>query len=194
MSKSLKQKANEHSGETKENLWIEGVKTFATAGVLAVGIRHFVAEPRYIPSGSMLPTLEINDRLIIEKLTYRFRDPLRGEVVVFSPTQTLQKYNFKEAFIKRVIGLPGDKIEVKKGRVYVNDRLIEEKYIEEAPKYTYGPTIVSEDTYLVLGDNRNNSYDSHQWGFVPRENLIGRAVFRFWPIERVGWLYEDSVY
>ncbi|MDJ0531374.1 MAG: signal peptidase I [Xenococcaceae cyanobacterium MO_207.B15] len=178
----------------EENPVVEIVKTLATAFVLAIGIRTLVAEARYIPSSSMEPTLEINDRLIIEKISYRFKAPQRGDVVVFSPTDKLREQNFKDAFIKRVIGLPGETVEVKGGTVYVNGKALREKYIDEAPEYTYGPETVPPDQYLVLGDNRNNSYDSHYWGFVPRENLIGRAIVRFWPIDRLGSLDETPVY
>ena len=178
----------------EENPVVEIVKTLGTALILALGIRNFVAEARYIPSSSMEPTLEINDRLIIEKITYRLRLPQRGDVVVFSPTETLKQQDFKDAFIKRVIGLPGDTVEVRGGTVYINNQALREKYIEEAPEYQYGPEKVPEDQYLVLGDNRNNSYDSHYWGFVPRKNLIGRAVVRFWPLGRLGSLDEQPLY
>jgi len=171
---------------TEENPWLESLKTIGLSAILALGIRTFVAEARYIPSGSMLPTLEINDRLIIDKLSYHFKDPQRGDIIVFSPTPALQKENFKDAFIKRVIGLPGDKVQVKLRVVYVNDQPIQEQYIQEQPNYDYGPVVVPENQYLVLGDNRNNSYDSHYWGFVPRENIIGQAVIRFFPFNRMG--------
>ncbi len=179
---------------TEENPVVEIVKTLATAFILAIGIRTLVAEARYIPSSSMEPTLEINDRLIIEKISYRFKTPQRGDVVVFSPTDKLKEQNFKDAFIKRVIGLPGETVEVKGEKVYVNGKALREKYIEEAPEYTYGPVTVPQGQYLVLGDNRNNSYDSHYWGFVPRKNLIGRAIVRFWPINRLGSLDETPLY
>ena len=191
MSRSVKQPKQT---QPQENPWIELLKTVTMAGVLALGIRTFVAEARYIPSGSMEPTLEINDRLIIEKISYRLRNPERGDVVVFSPTETLQQQNFKDAFIKRVIGLPGDTVEVKGGRVFVNDQPLREKYIEDKPEYNYGPVVVPADQYLVLGDNRNNSYDSHYWGFVPRHNLIGKAAVRFWPPNRLGALDEEPLY
>ena len=180
--------------QQEENPVVEIAKTLATAFVLAIGIRTLVAEARYIPSSSMEPTLEINDRLIIEKISYRFRTPRRGDVVVFSPTDKLREQNFKDAFIKRVIGLPGETVEVRGGTVYVNGEALREKYIEEAPDYKYGPVEVPGDRYLVLGDNRNNSYDSHYWGFVPRDNLIGRAVVRFWPLDRLGSLDDAPIY
>lgn len=173
-----------------ENPWIEALKTIGLSAVLAFGIRSFVAEARYIPSGSMLPTLQINDRLIIDKVSYRFKNPETGDIVVFNPTEALEKQNFHDAFIKRVMGLPGQKVEVKGGRVYVNNQPLREKYIEEEPRYNWGPVTVPANSYLVLGDNRNNSYDSHYWGFVPRDRIIGRAVVRFWPLNRVGELDE----
>ncbi|MBD1935073.1 MULTISPECIES: signal peptidase I [Cyanophyceae] len=176
-----------------ENPFIEGIKTIGLSAILAFGIRSFVAEARYIPSGSMLPTLQINDRLIIDKVSYKFTSPERGDIVVFNPTEALEKQNFHDAFIKRVIGIPGDKVEVKGGRVYVNDQALREKYIDEQPNYRYGPVKVPPNAYLVLGDNRNNSYDSHYWGFVPRDKIIGRAIVRFWPLNRAGEVDQSPV-
>ncbi|HEY9901805.1 MAG TPA: signal peptidase I [Candidatus Sericytochromatia bacterium] len=186
MTRAQDQEPEKQPLQKVENPWIEGLKTIALSAILALGIRNFVAEARYIPSGSMLPTLQINDRLIIDKISYNFRNPDRGDIVVFSPTDTLKAQKFKDAFIKRLIGLPGDKVEVKGGRVYVNDQPLKENYIEEKPNYDFGPVRVPPNQYLVLGDNRNNSYDSHYWGFVPRDRIIGRAVVRFWPLNRVG--------
>lgn len=175
-----------------ENPWIEGVKTIALSVILAFGIRTFVAEARWIPSGSMEPTLQIDDRLIVDKISYRFNSPQRGDIVVFNPTDTLKEQKFKDAFIKRIIGLPGEEVQVKGGRVYVNGQPLRENYIADKPNYEWGPRTVPPGSYLVLGDNRNNSYDSHYWGFVPRENIIGRAVVRFWPLSRVGDLEPSS--
>lgn len=186
MTGSQDQEPEKQPLQKAENPWLEGLKTIILSGVLAFGIRSFVAEARYIPSGSMLPTLQINDRLIIDKISYNFHSPQRGDIVVFSPTDALKAQNFKDAFIKRVIGLPGDKVEVKGERVYVNDQPLRENYIEDKPNYNFGPVMVPPNQYLVLGDNRNNSYDSHYWGFVPRDHIIGRAVIRFWPLNRAG--------
>lgn len=194
MSSLPNQEPHNHSPQDhSENAWIEGFKTIGLSIILALGIRTFVAEARYIPSGSMLPTLEINDRLIIDTLGYKFQDPDRGDVVVFSPTDQL-KTQYKDAFIKRIIGLPGETVEVRDGLVFVNGQPLTEKYIAEEPQYNWGPETVPEDQYLVLGDNRNNSYDSHYWGFVPRDHIIGRAVVRFWPPNRVGGLDEVPLY
>jgi signal peptidase I len=163
----------------------EGLETVVLSILLAFGIRTFVAEARYIPSGSMLPTLEINDRLIIDKVSYDFTDPHRGDIIVFQPPDSLHS---SDAFIKRVIGLPGDTVEVKNGKVFVNGEPQQESYIAAKPDYQYGPVMVPDDAYLVLGDNRNKSFDSHYWGFVPKDHVIGRAVFRFWPLNRIGEL------
>ncbi|WP_008317497.1 signal peptidase I [Leptolyngbya sp. PCC 6406] len=169
------------------NPWVEGLQTIGLSIVLALGIRTLVAEARYIPSGSMEPTLEINDRLVIEKISYRFNPPVRGDIVVFWPPESLFPAGARrDAFIKRIIGLPGDTVEIRDGTVFVNGDALEENYIKAEPDYIWGPETVPVDQYLVLGDNRNSSYDSHAWGFVPRDNIIGRAVVRFWPPNRVG--------
>ncbi len=191
MSRLPNQVSKNNSLQEHEGSWLgELGRTVALSVILALGIRTFIAEARWIPSESMVPTLKINDKLIVDKLSYRFTNPQRGDVVVFSPTDNIKKNDptLKDAFIKRVIGLPGDKVEVKGGRVYINDRPQREDYIKEEPYYQFGPVKVPPDSYLVLGDNRNNSFDSHFWGFVPRENIIGHAIIRFWPPDRIGEL------
>jgi signal peptidase I len=167
-----------------ENLQIIGL-----ALAISVLIRLLVAEPRYIPSNSMIPTLDIGDRLVVEKVSYHFNPPTTGDIIVFEPPEILQLqgYTKDQAFIKRIIGLPGQTIDIKNGVVYIDDRPLEEDYITELPDYLWqGPVKIPEDQYFVMGDNRNNSNDSHVWGFLPKENIIGRAVFRFWPFERIG--------
>lgn len=168
---------------TRENLQI-----IAIALALALFIRTFVAEPRFIPSDSMLPTLEVGDRLVVEKISYHFRLPTRGEIVVFDPPQQLriQGYTKDQAFIKRVIGTPGQIVQIQEGKVYLNGTALKEDYIAEPPKYQMEPVKVPEDQLFVMGDNRNNSNDSHVWGFLPKQNIIGHACFRFWPFSRIG--------
>ena len=190
MSRVQNQMSEQNSAQqVNDSSWIgELGRTIALSIILALGIRTFVAEARWIPSESMVPTLQKYDKLIVDKLSYHFTDPQRGEIVVFSPTENIKKENpnLKDAFIKRIVGLPGDKVEVRGQRVYINDQPLQEQYIEAAPQYQYGPVTVPADSYLVLGDNRNNSYDSHFWGFVPRDHIIGRAIVRFWPPNRIG--------
>jgi signal peptidase I len=171
---------------TEENGVVEWVKTIGMSLLIAFGIRTFVAEARYIPSESMVPTLAVNDRLIIDKLTYKFRDPNRGEIVVFQPTAVLKQQGFRDAFIKRIVGLPGERVMVRKGMIFINGQPLQEPYLAAPPDYEYGPVVVPPNHYLVLGDNRNHSFDSHFWGFVPRKNIIGRAAVRFWPPHRIG--------
>ncbi|MGD1938759.1 MAG: signal peptidase I [Cyanophyceae cyanobacterium] len=212
--------------ERSENTLVEAIKTVGLSVVLALGIRTYIAEARYIPSESMLPTLEVNDRLIVEKLGYRFSSPKRGDVVVFEPTDELRDRDFKDAMIKRVIGLPGERVQLRDGRIFINGRPLTEAYIgderhltqsmvagkkagrnilpltfdsgeqrtevnvcglDEKPFLT-GPIVVPENSYLVLGDNRNRSYDSRCWGVVPGDRIIGQAVWRFWPLNRLGGL------
>jgi len=169
--------------QTKENLQI-----IAIALTLALLIRALIAEPRYIPSDSMLPTLQVGDRLVVEKISYRFRPPARGEIIVFDPPQQLQiqGYAKDQAFIKRVIGTPGQTIQIQNGTVYLNGTPLAEDYIAEPPAYQMAPVLVPEDQLFVMGDNRNNSNDSHVWGFLPKQNIVGHACFRFWPLNRIG--------
>ncbi len=188
-------KAQEPHVPQVENPWVEGIKTIALAAVLAVGIRQFVAEARFIPSDSMVPTLVKDDRLIIDKLSYKLSQPQRGDIVVFNPTATLEEQKFKDAFIKRVVGLPGERIEVKEGKVFVNDQAIAENYTAELPNYNWKyEGVIPENSYIVFGDNRNNSYDSHYWGLVPKEKIVGRAIVRFWPPARVGGIPPKPPY
>ena len=188
-----------------DNAWLEVLKTILLSGVLALGIRTFVAEARYIPSGSMLQTLQINDRLIVDKLSYKFTSPKRGDIIVFNPTKALEKQNFHDAFIKRVVGLPGETVEIKSGKVYINGKALQEKYISGQqtsidvcpagePPYLAKPVVVPPNSYLVLGDNRPNSYDGRCWGLVPSDRIIGKASVRFWPLNSMGSIDRDPIY
>ncbi|MEL6440773.1 MAG: signal peptidase I [Cyanobacteria bacterium J06621_8] len=163
------------------------------SALVAVMIRLYVAESRYIPSKAMLPTLRVDDRLIIDKLAYRFRSPQRGDMIVFNPTKALREKNYNTAFIKRIIGLPGDIVQVRGEQVYINGEPLSEAYtMNEENQEEWTPQVVPPDSYFVLGDNRNNSYDSRFWGFVPRKNIIGQATQRFYPFESAGSLIEEK--
>ena len=182
---------SEKQPQKQQNPWVEGVQTIGLSIVLALGIRQFVAEARFIPSGSMIPTLQIDDRLVVEKISYRFNPPERGDIIVFrAPQKALDaaQVQGKAAYIKRVIGLPGETVEVRDGRVFINGEVLEEDYIQAPPTYTFAEQVIPADEYLVLGDNRNSSSDGHVWGFLPKDTIIGRAVVRFWPPGRIGGL------
>jgi signal peptidase I len=167
----------------RENLMI-----LVIAIVIALGIRTFIAEPRFIPSDSMVPTLLIDDRLIIEKVSFRSRAPHRGDIVVFEPPNVLQERGYQKAqvFIKRVIGEPGDRLAVHDHQVILNGQALTEPYIAEAPAYEMAELTVPSGSIFVMGDNRNNSFDSSRWGFLPIQNIVGRAWVRFWPTDRLG--------
>lgn len=166
----------------------ENLQILAIALGLALLIRIFIAEPRYIPSDSMLPNLEVGDRLVVEKVSYYLHAPHPGDIVVFNPPPQLQRLGFQphQAFIKRTIALPGQTVEVRDGKVFVDGQPLQEDYIAEPPNYTLEPQTVPEGMVFVMGDNRNNSNDSHIWGFLPQQNIIGRAWIRFWPGDRIG--------
>ncbi|MEM9805436.1 MAG: signal peptidase I [Cyanobacteria bacterium P01_D01_bin.56] len=185
---------NQDSKSSDTNIWVESVQTIGLSIVLALGIRQFVAEARYIPTGSMEPTLQVNDRLVVEKISYHLNDPDRGDIIVFWPPEELTPAGQpRNAFIKRIVGLPGDTVEVADGQVFINDELIDEQYIKAPPNYQWGPTTVPEANYIVFGDNRNNSVDSHAWPrpFLPEDQIIGKAVVRFWPPNRIGLLKKN---
>jgi signal peptidase I len=171
--------------------WGENIKILIAAVILATVIRTFVAEPRFIPSASMVPTLEPRDRLVVEKISYKLHPPAYADIVVFAVPPQLQAegYQADQAFIKRAIGLPGDRISLKNGRVYRNDVALTEPYVTITPKPEDIPNItVPANEIFVMGDNRNNSNDSRYWGTLPMQNLIGKAVWRFFPLDRWGKL------
>tara|TARA_Y100001968_G_scaffold89236_1_gene80315 strand:- start:31342 stop:32001 length:660 start_codon:yes stop_codon:yes gene_type:complete len=193
------------------------------------GIRSFIAEARYIPSGSMLPGLQINDRLVVEKITLKRRSPRRGEIVVFNSPYSFNSELIArrskplpssvecalltfpivssipgirdqacDAYIKRVIAIGGDHVLIDpKGKVIINGALVSEAYVSNYCSETldkFNPcknlnAFVPLSHVLVLGDNRSNSWDSRFWPgspFLPEREIIGRAMWRFWPINRIG--------
>ena len=172
----------------------ENTLTMVIAIAIALVIRVFVAEPRYIPSESMYPTLVTGDRLIVEKVSYKFHPVNRGDIIVFQPPQQLQVqgYQANQAFIKRAIATSGETVKIEDGIVYVNEQPLKENYIAQMPNYKLISVTVPEGKLFVMGDNRNNSNDSHIWGFLPQGNIIGRAVFRFWPLNRIGNVYQKK--
>ncbi|HNX93504.1 MAG TPA: signal peptidase I [Syntrophomonas sp.] len=153
------------------------------AFILAMILRSFVIEGRIIPSESMVPTLKVGDRVMVNKFIYYFKEPQRGDVIVFHPPEIL---NSKDDYIKRVIGLPGEKVEMKDNKVYIDGKPLVEPYLAEPVNYTFGPVVVPEDSLLVLGDNRNNSFDSHMWNaWLSRDQIKGKAFVIYWPIKEI---------
>jgi signal peptidase I len=152
-------------------------------------IRPFIVQAFFIPSGSMRPTLEERDHILVNKFVYRFTAPKRGDIVVFkSPPEA---DNRQVDYIKRLMGLPGDVIEVKEGIVYRNGKPLKESYLLEPEDigYDMAPVKIEKDKIWVMGDNRNNSNDSHRWGQLDRNRVLGKAMVTFWPVGRAGLLH-----
>jgi signal peptidase I len=165
----------------------ETIRIFAVALVIAIFLRTFIVEPRFIPSGSMEPTLQVGDRILVDKISQRWQAPQYGDILIFYPPATPATSDTSKAYIKRLIGVEGDRIAVKNGKVYRNDQPLDESYIAEAPKYAMREVVVPKGHYWMMGDNRNYSNDSHIWGFLPKENVIGKATIRFFPFgDRLG--------
>jgi len=178
-----------------------------TALVIAVVIKTFLVQPFWIPSESMLPTIEVNDRVMVNKLAYQWGEPERGDIVVFrDPREEEIEESIPEAvirsvleavgirtrghedLIKRVIGLPGETVEVRNNQVVVDGTPIEEPYLPEVFMPDEPPITLGVDEVFVMGDNREASFDSRRFGPIPLEDLIGNAFVTIWPISHIGSL------
>lgn len=169
----------------------ELLETVGSAVLIAAFIMIFIARAYTVNGDSMLPTLQHGERLLVDKISYRFTEPSRGEIIVFkNPADT------SEQFVKRVIGLPGDKVAIIQGVVYVNDQPIDENYTFAPARIGFLAQVVPENTYFVLGDNRNNSEDSRfgRVGFLPRALIVGRAIWRYWPLNQVNLIFRPNVF
>ena len=160
----------------------ELAKIALIALVIVLPIRYFLFQPFIVKGESMAPNFENGDYLIVDEISYRFSEPQRGDVIVFNyPKDKTQR------FIKRIIGLPGENVQIKDGNVSItngqNTIQLDEKYLPNDLK-TYGDvaTTLGKDEYFVMGDNRDYSFDSRSWGVVPRENIIGKAFLRIFPL------------
>lgn len=156
------------------------------AFILSWGLRSAVVEASIVPTGSMLPTIQLQDRVIVDKLLFKLSEIKRGDIIVFHPLREVDSSG--DPWIKRIIGLPGETVEIKDGKVVINGTELSEPYELEKPDYSFKRITVPENSYFVLGDNRNNSLDSHYWGVLPAENIIGKTSLRYWPLDRFGYL------
>lgn len=152
-------------------------------------VRPFVVEAFYIPSGSMIPTLEVGDRVLVNKFIYRFEKPERGDVVVFKSVEP-NADGSRDDLIKRIVAVEGDEVAVRDGTLFVNGEPRNEPYVnEEFPDASFfGPTVIPKGSVFAMGDNRSNSRDSRFFGPVPVENIEGEAFIVFWPLSRIGLL------
>jgi signal peptidase I len=188
----------------------EAVVLVGTAMIIAFLIKTLVAQAFFIPSGSMIPQLNVGDRVVVSKLAYRLHDPHRGDIVVFdAPNQVAVKDDKSlpskvvkgilesiglstpstEEYIKRVIGLPGDKVEGRDGRVYVNGRELVEPYLPQGPTTRdFEAVELGEGQLWVMGDNRENSSDSRVFGPIPEDTIVGRAFVKVWPVPDLSFL------
>jgi signal peptidase I len=148
--------------------------------VVVFALLRLTVQSYTVVMSSMFPNFEEGECIMVNKVSYRSSGPQRGDVIVFNPP-----FPSEYPFIKRVIGLPGETVEIKDEKVFIDGIPLEEEYIMESPNYTMPAQEVPEDEYFVLGDNRNNSNDSHNNWTVPRDNLIGRAWFIYWPPSKV---------
>lgn len=162
----------------KSSFWIDTLETILMALVLFLAINAVSSRVR-VENISMKPTLQPGYLLVVNKLAYKLGEPKHGDIVVFD-----YRGEGQEDYIKRIIGLPGDQVVVENGVVSVNGHPLTEPYIAEFPRYS-GSWSVPADSYFVLGDNRNNSSDSHQWGYVEKADVIGKAVFVYFPFNAV---------
>jgi signal peptidase I len=158
-----------------KSLLREWTEVIVVAFVLAMMVQTYVVKPFKIPSGSMENTLQIGDMIFVNRYLYLFNSPQRGDVVVFKYPE-----NPNQDFVKRLIGLSGDTVAISDGKVLINGKAIVEPYIKESPEDDYGPVVVPENSYLMLGDNRNNSRDSRFWGYLPTSMIKGKAFLIYW--------------
>ncbi len=184
-----RERREKRSRERRRRTWRGGVTellvTILVAFVLVFGfVRPFIVTAYKIPSESMVPTLEVGDRVLANKFIYRFTEPERGDIVVFESVDE----NDDQTLIKRVVGVAGDKIRMRKGTLYVNNDPVNEPYLNQSrlSEQTFGPVWVPEGNIFVMGDNRGNSADSRVFGPLPLENLEGEAFVRFWPVTKIG--------
>jgi len=166
--------------------WLrEFLETMLPAIAIVLAINLFLAQPRVVHGQSMEPNLHENQRVIVDMISYRVRAPERGEIIVLD----VPERRSGPPLIKRVIGLPGDSVEIRDGQVLINDQPLDEPYLNQTTQGWLGPMTVPEESLFVLGDNRAASNDSRYFGVVPYENILGRAWLCYWPVQEVGFFH-----
>jgi signal peptidase I len=161
--------------------WLREIaETIIPALLIALAINFFVAQPTLVRGYSMEPTLHQEERLLVEKISYRFRQPQRGDIIVLKVAQE------PIPLVKRVIALPGETVEIRQGKVYVNGQHLDEPYLGQTPYGNMNARQVPAGSIFVLGDNRNNSNDSRAFGMVPLDDILGKAWLRYWPLNQAG--------
>lgn len=167
---------------------VEWVVLVACAVLVAVVVKTFLFQAFYIPSESMVPTLEVGDRVLVNKLSYRLHDPHRFDIVVFTAPKGTETADIKD-LVKRVVGLPGETIEGRDGNIYIDGRLINEPFLPPGTRSrTFAPVKIPPHEYFMLGDNRQFSKDSTYFGPIERSTMVGRVFVRIWPLNRIGRL------
>ena len=165
---------------------IDIIKTIIIAIIVAFIITNFIIVNAIVPTGSMKNTIMPNDRLIAFRLSYLFSSPERGDIIVFRAPDDEEML-----YVKRIIGMPGETINIIDGKVYINDseQPLDDEYIMEEMLGSFGPYTVPEDSYFMLGDNRNDSQDSRYWEntFLPKDNILGKAIFKYYPKIEALW-------
>ena len=162
----------------------------SVAIVIALLLRTFIIEPRYVPTPSMVPTIMVNDRLYVEKISPRFGALKRGMIVTFlAPEQTGRT----DYLVKRLIGLGGDVISITEGRLYVNGQAVDEPYLNEPMRSDFPAYTVPEGQLFLMGDNRNHSQDSRSWGSIDESCVKGQALFIYFPFSNLGSLWGQSM-
>ena len=154
----------------------EIVETVVLSLIIFFFITTFLLQNFRVLLSSMEPTLHEGQFIMVNKLAYRLHPPERGDIVILKYPR-----NPERDFIKRIVGLPGEKVEIREGEVHINDQPLQEPYVRYPGNYSWGPRRVGEDEFFVLGDNRLNSHDSRAWGMLPRENIVGKAWLCYWP-------------